>query len=218
MRTGVITFSGIDSSGKSTQIEILRNRLRKKGYRTETVWSRGGYTGIMQAIKDFIRIIKRNALPDPSDTRGHEEQFKKGPITRLWLFLSILDLMRLYAVQLRLMNFLGIVVIMDRYINDTEIDFQMKFINIDLNRIMLWRFFKKTAVKPDAGFLIEIPVDESLRRSELKDEPFPEDEVRRRARHLHYVNLKKKHAWQYVINGMGTVDEINNEIKGHLSI
>lgn len=218
MRNGIIAFSGIDSSGKSTQIELIRDQLEQKGYKTHTIWSRGGYTGMMQLMKDAVRLIKRDALPDPSDSAGHEEQFRRGLVTDIWLFLSILDLLRLYTLQLRIMALLGNVVIMDRYIYDTEIDFIMKFGNERINRNILWKLLERTAVKPDASFLIEIPVEESVRRSELKNEPFPENEGRRRMRYKHYKDFEKKSSWNYVINGMDTVDNIKKRIRSVLPI
>ena len=38
----MVTFSGIDCSGKSTQIEIIRKYYEDKGIKARVIWSRGG--------------------------------------------------------------------------------------------------------------------------------------------------------------------------------
>tara|TARA_B100001971_G_C17974441_1_gene424085 strand:- start:38 stop:184 length:147 start_codon:yes stop_codon:yes gene_type:complete len=40
----IIVFSGLDCSGKSTQIEFLDEIFSKKGQKSLVFWSRGGYT------------------------------------------------------------------------------------------------------------------------------------------------------------------------------
>ena len=44
MQIKLITFSGLDSAGKSTQIDKVINYLNLKKQKVRLVWSRGGYT------------------------------------------------------------------------------------------------------------------------------------------------------------------------------
>lgn len=54
----MISISGIDCCGKSTQIELLCEELKSKGQKCEVIWSRGGYTPGIQAVKRFFRKEK----------------------------------------------------------------------------------------------------------------------------------------------------------------
>lgn len=57
MKNKVIIFSGLDCSGKSTQINILKNTLTKLGLKPFVFWSRGGYTPNIQSCKNIIRFF-----------------------------------------------------------------------------------------------------------------------------------------------------------------
>ncbi|MBK1646833.1 hypothetical protein CKO25_19785 [Thiocapsa imhoffii] len=97
-------------------------------------------------------------------------------VARLWLRIAILDLVLYWSLYLRLQQFLGRVVICDRYIDDTRLDFRRNFPTIAFERMLLWRVLEWVTPTPDAAFLLWVPVDESLRRSKEKGEPFPDDE------------------------------------------
>ena len=54
----MISISGIDCCGKSTQIELLCEELKSKGQKCEVIWSRGGYTPGIQVVKGIFRKEK----------------------------------------------------------------------------------------------------------------------------------------------------------------
>jgi len=47
----IIVFSGLDCSGKSTQIDFLDRKFAKNNQRSFVFWSRGGYTSGYQKLK-----------------------------------------------------------------------------------------------------------------------------------------------------------------------
>ena len=49
-----IVFSGLDCSGKSTQIEFLRKEFSDREKNNLVFWSRGGYTPGFQKLKDLL--------------------------------------------------------------------------------------------------------------------------------------------------------------------
>ncbi|MCK4524400.1 hypothetical protein KAU15_05690 [candidate division WOR-3 bacterium] len=210
---GIISISGIDSSGKSTQIEKLREYYEGKDKRVRVIWSRGGYTGLLQFLKDAIRRINPRSLPSPGNSEKREEIFRSSKISHIWIIFSIIDLIRLYSIKLRILKILGIYTICDRYLEDTIIDFKIKFPNIDFQKWILWRFLRRTSVKPYISFVLYIAPTQSMERSIMKKEPFSESAEVRVIRHKMYSSMIKKGYWSNVINGDQSIDEIFDLIR-----
>jgi thymidylate kinase len=57
-------------------------------------------------------------------------------------------------------------------------------------QLMAWKIVKAIAAKPDLRILFDLPIEESLKRSILKQEPFPDPEEKRRRRAVLYETLK----------------------------
>ena len=139
----MISFSGIDCSGKSTQIELITKEYEKKGIRYQVVWSRGGYTPGINIIKNYIRPIKKKTK---EERQSYSKRIQKNLITRRALFLfSILDLWFYYSFVIRVKEFFGKRIICDRYIWDTYIDFKIKYPEIDFEN----------------GFLVETNIEDN---------------------------------------------------------
>ena len=210
---GIISISGIDSSGKSTQIEKLREYYEGKNRNVRVIWSRGGYTGLLQFLKDTIRKINPRTLPPPGNSERREEIFRSSGISHIWIIFSIIDLIRLYSIKMRILKILGICTICDRYLEDTLIDFKIKFPNIDFQEWTLWRFLRRTSVKPCRSFVLYISPTQSMERSIMKKEPFSESAEKRIIRHEMYSSMIKKGYWSNVINGDQSIDEIFDLIR-----
>ena len=172
----LITVSGTDGAGKSTQIKALNAWFRETGRRPKLFWARGGYTPIFQALKWLIRRISGKWLPSSGDSIKRQEAIGRPRVARLWLRIAILDLMLFWGVYLRLQQLLGRVVICDRYIEDTRLDFRRNFPTMAFEKMWLWALLERVVGTPDAALLLWVPVEESLRRSKEKGEPFPDDE------------------------------------------
>ncbi|MDA2912109.1 hypothetical protein MYX04_14415, partial [Nitrospiraceae bacterium AH_259_D15_M11_P09] len=53
--------------------------------------------------------------------------FRRPAIRRLWVILALLDLLRIYGVQVRLWQILGRPVLCDRYVWDSWLDLAINF-------------------------------------------------------------------------------------------
>jgi thymidylate kinase len=168
----IISFSGLDGSGKSTQIQKLREQLELLGLNPKVLWSRGGYTSGMEALKKLLRATSGKMIPPSGKSTERDRLFGKRLIRKTWLFLAMLDLIRVYGIQLRWWSWMGRPVILDRYLVDTQIDFRMGFEQEAITEWWMWKLLKWLAPKPNAGFFLTLPVEQSHRRAKEKGDPF----------------------------------------------
>jgi len=170
----IIVFSGVDCAGKSTQIELLKKELLAQGVAAQSLWSRGGYTPGFELLKKLLRIIIGKKVVPFGRSKEKHKTMSNSIIRYLWLVIAMLDLLFLYAIIIRIKSFLGKVVICDRYLGDTYIDFSLNFPKSNFNKMWLWKMLIKTLPKPDICFLFTLSVENSIYRSNLKNEPFPD--------------------------------------------
>jgi len=207
-----IVFSGLDCSGKSTQIEILKNSLTERGQKNIVFWSRGGYTPGFQKLKDLLRIFIGGKLPKPGFTPQREEALSNPIIRRVWLTIAMIDLFYYYVFYLRFKYFFGYNIICDRYLLDTNIDFKLTYPQNNTDKWVLWRLIKFFALKPDFHFVSTVPVTESVIRSKFKFEPYP-DSPQKLGKRLELYNKElKKDKTLFFIDGMRNMNEIKEQI------
>lgn len=173
----LISFSGLDGAGKGTQIDKLEVLLMGHGRQTIRLWARGGYTPGFEWLKRILRLLSGRRWLPAGKSSARKKQLTRPGIARLWLGLAMLDLLWFWGVYLRWHCLRGRVVICDRYIDDTRLDFRQNFPSIAFEQGFLWRLLTRSSPKPDVALLLWIPVAESMRRSRLKGEPFPDDEA-----------------------------------------
>lgn len=194
----LIALSGIDGSGKSTQLEFIRNHLESRGESVVCLWTRGGYTPGINALKVLIRKITGKKLPSSGPSAKRDEIFKNRRIQRLWLVLAIFDLLRIYGFCLRWWSLAGKSVICDRYLWDTLIDFQILFPKIPVKDWWLWKFLVWCTPVPDRSVLLMIPLELSEVRCKQKYEPFPDTPERRELRYGLYKIASTAGYWDVI--------------------
>ncbi len=208
----LVVLSGMDGAGKSTQLNRLRLRLRAEGTRVMTIWSRGGYTPGMLALKSAVRSCSgRRWIPAAGPSADRAQAFQRPLVRRLWLTLAMLDLFLLYGVWIRLLRAFGWTVLCDRYLPDTALDFQLHFPQEPFHRWWLWRFLTWAAPRPDASFLLLISPAESQIRSRQKQEPFPDSFEALEQRHSTYQEWSKSSSW-HVIDARRSEQRVAEEI------
>ena len=208
----MIVFSGLDGAGKSTQIELLKDYFEGQGGKVKYFWSRGGYTPVIQAFKDLMRKSSSKKMPSQGPSKEREQSFSNPLVRKVWLSLAILDLIFFYGIYVRFKSLSGFKVICDRYIFDTSIDFRLNFPQENVDKWLLWKLMVLIAMRPKKHFVLTIPVEESLRRSKLKEEPFPDSEETLKTRLNDYLIFVNQSSYVIHINGAKKINDIHNFI------
>lgn len=187
----IVSISGVDCSGKGTHIEALVARLNHRGKTPKVIWARGGYTPIFEMLKKVLRKLAFGGLPASGDTNLRRQQFEVKSVKKIWMTIAMFDLMLVWCFLARWYHLTGKIVILDRYLEDTRIDFQMNFPDYDLNKSFFWGLLCKLAPNPEIKIVLLISAEESIARSKKKKEPFPESEERVHKRVCMYFDKTK---------------------------
>jgi thymidylate kinase len=208
----IISFSGLDGAGKSTQIDLLVKHLEEKGKKTKYLWSRGGYTPIFNLMKNVLRKVRPQSVPKSGKSEKREQVFKSPRVRKWWLRIAMFDLILLYGIYIRWLSLIGYTVICDRYIHDTKIDFDLNFPMENIETWWLWKFLNKVIASPKVSFLFIIPVKESQRRSVLKNEPFPDSAEVLTQRLETYTEFSIKSSSWHLMDGMKSIETLQHEV------
>lgn len=194
----LIAVSGIDGSGKSTQLDLVKQHFEKKRKTVLYLWTRGGSTPGINAIKALSRKLAGKKLPPPGNSKKRDLMLGRAWIQRIWLILAILDLMRIYSICIRWWILRGKVVICDRYIWDTHIDFSIMFPDLKIENWILWKMLVKLTPAPDKPVLLMIPLSLSESRCSQKYDPFPDTPERRKQRYELYKTASMLDRWKVI--------------------
>ena len=185
----IVTFSGLDGCGKTTQIEALVAALEAQGQTPYRVWSRGGYTEGVLLLKRALRRALGRRAPPPGPSQAREKTLGDPRVAQVWLTVAMLDLVRLYGLELPVRKALGQTVVCDRYLWDTLADFKVNFPDQPVEQGLLWRLLAAVSARPDGAFFLALDPTEAERRALEKQDPFPEPTEARRRRAAIYEDL-----------------------------
>ncbi len=196
----LITFEGVEGSGKTTQAQMLVAHLKSSGY--QVVFSREpGGTEIGERI--------RNILLDTQLKGMHA-------LTELFLYLASRNQHTREKILPALQA--GKVVVLDRYA-DSSVAYQGYGRELGEKLVSRLNKLATTTLKPDLTILVDVPVrigqirkeNESLDRLEQEDQSFHE---RVKAGYLQLAHRAAKRI--KVICGNQPADKIQNEIRSQV--
>ena len=193
-----ITFEGIDFCGKSTQVELLKNFLVKKGREVIVIREPGG-TEISERIRDILLDRKNSEMK-------METEFLLFSSSRSQLVRQVI----IPSLQQ------DIIVISDRF-HDSSTAYQGYGRGLDVEKIKQINSFAIADVLPDVTFLIDISVEESLKRKSLKSHSeldrieISSDNFYQKVRQG-YLKIAEDENRFVVIDGSLKIEEIHNII------
>ncbi len=140
-----ITFEGIDYSGKSTQVKLLSDRLVHEG-RSVVVLREPGGTDVSESIRTILLDRQHHAMTQWTE-----------------LFLFSAARAQLVREVIRPALAASTIVICDRFADSTTA-YQGYGRGLDLANVRLINTIATDGLVPDLTFIVEIPVEESIRR------------------------------------------------------
>lgn len=175
----LITLSGVDCSGKTTQLELLTDACSSVGWRVKQVWFRPGYSDEMDTLRSIIRKASPNVMPRHTEVKAREQVFAKSGVSESWLVMALVDCFIQCACKIRFYMLQGFTVICDRFLEDAELDLFFRFPNLENIYGPSLRALRSLAPTPNHALLLNLPYELLDARIKEKDEPFPDpDDVR----------------------------------------
>jgi thymidylate kinase len=174
----LITFSGIDGSGKTTQVKLLQDRLKQNGVETSKMWSR--WRPLLSL--PLLEVLRRSGQVDV-----HRADFlsivefqapKNESIASLWCLATQFENLLKTSLKIIIPLTLGRTVICDRYALDLLVD-GMSDLQDSRTRIRLGFKLLRLLPKPNRAFLIDIDAESAfVRKPDLPSVSHNKDRIR----------------------------------------
>jgi dTMP kinase len=145
----LVTFEGIEGSGKSTHLRLLASALRDAGYDVLETREPGG-TALGQALRDLL-LAPSSAPPEP--------------LTELLLYCA--DRAQHAAEVIRPALATGRIVLCDRF-SDSTIAYQGYGRGLDLDTVRTLDAGARGGLEPDLTFLLDCPAAAGLARAHAR--------------------------------------------------
>lgn len=162
-RMPIISFMGLDGSGKSTSINFACKELRNMGYDVEIV--RAAY--VIKYMTAFIKlgkkiVMKKKSDPYSGDYKGYLEklraQSQDGFVYKVFSALTTLEFKTQIWWEIVRKNKRGKLLLVDRYIYDNAVTYAA---NLGLGREYMQNTIEgkwKNAPRPDLIIYIKTPI------------------------------------------------------------
>jgi len=152
----LVTFSGVDGSGKTTQAEALLSAFQTCHLRAQRVWSRGGSASWIGWLTGRRQRVPVSGTAKDR-VRARQTRFRSPWLRWGWSWLTTLELLWEYALRIALPLCLGRVVIADRYLFDTLADWGAYFGEESVEKRSAARLLRGLSPRPAVAFLLDLP-------------------------------------------------------------
>jgi len=120
----VVSLSGLDGSGKSMVVRAVRAAMEVCEIPVATVWSRGGFTGWMAAVKRHGRRVL--PIPGPGAAEEKRRWLERPGVGSVFAFAVLIEQLAHHALRIAAPRALGWSIVCDRHVYDTAADLIVK--------------------------------------------------------------------------------------------
>jgi dTMP kinase len=197
-----ITFEGPDGAGKSTQIHLLNDYLKSKGWDTVVTREPGG-TPIGEKIRSIILDVENRDM---------------NPITEMFLYAAARAQHVSQVIKPALKQ--GKIVLCDRFV-DSSIAYQGFGRELGVEMVEKVNRFALQGITPDITLLFDINPEKGLERSAMRHRGVDRLEEEKLDFHRRvyegYVLLSRKYPERFhVIDASRKIEEIHKTIIGEI--
>jgi len=191
----LITFEGIEGSGKTTQVEKLSEWLKKEDI-SFCNFREPGSTYIGEKIREILLNPKNIDI---------------DPITELFLYLSARSALVNEKVKPALEN--GYLVLLDRF-TDSTIAYQGYGLGLDIDKVSQTCHFASSGLTPDITFLLDISPEIGLSRLKKFDRIEERGvEFLRKVRNGFMIIANNNRERVVIIDAVKNIEEIQNLVR-----
>ena len=204
----IISISGIDGSGKTTQVRMLEKYLMGRGFRVKRVWFRW-FALISYPFLALCRLLgytKWRTISRSNIKYAERRFYLNKAMARIWPWLFMVDAIIYYLFKIRSKMILKSVILCDRFIPDMLVDLMCETKDYLLHKRLVGRVL--LSLIPRSSKLVIIDVTENTAFSRKHD--IPRVDYLEERRKL-YLTLAKTLDIP-IISGEGEVDEVHEDI------
>lgn len=212
----IVSFSGIDSAGKTTQVELLMEYFYNHGIKARKVWSKARATPGVVALKALFR--KDKGLSEQEKIAYRKNIYRDTQKEKMLYIASMLDLCWYWGIYYRVLNLFYKYVICDRYIWDTYVEINSDFAGISIDKSILWKIVRTISPKPRTSFVFIVPAEVSLKRDMEKNAAGIEAIEVKKKKIDSYMRCINLNCWTNVMDGLRSVDELQKQVLSILGL
>ena len=173
----LVTMSGVDGCGKTTQAQALQSAFHTCHLRANHVWNRGGSSRWVGPLTRWTKrrtdagLAAAQTGPQLERVRARQKRFRSPWLRWGWSWLTTIELLLSYWRHVALPLAVGRVVICDRYVCDAFADRAAYFGEQLAERRLAAQVLRLLTPRPRVAYWLDVPAEVAQSRS---GDPMPE--------------------------------------------